>query len=130
MATLVLSSAGAAIGGLFGPVGVALGRAAGALAGYAIDQSLFGEKRTIEQGRLSDLDIQTSREGAPIPRSYGWTRLGGQIIWATRFREVVNKKKKKSGKGGGGRADFAQGGAPDPDKAAAAVAAVKSLLEG
>ncbi|MCB1366325.1 MAG: alanine--tRNA ligase, partial [Rhodobacteraceae bacterium] len=34
------------------------------------------------------------------------------------------------GKGGGGRADFAQGGAPDPDKAAAAVAAVKSLLEG
>ncbi|MCB1487029.1 MAG: glycoside hydrolase/phage tail family protein [Bauldia sp.] len=99
MATLVLSSAGAAIGGLFGPVGAALGRAAGALVGYAIDQSLFGDKRMIEQGRLSDLDIQTSREGAPIPRVYGRVRIAGQVIWATRFEEEVSKEK-SGGKGG------------------------------
>ena len=37
MATLLLSAAGGAVGGLFGPVGALLGRAAGALAGYAID---------------------------------------------------------------------------------------------
>ncbi|MCB1494163.1 MAG: glycoside hydrolase/phage tail family protein [Bauldia sp.] len=99
MATLVLSSAGAAIGGLFGPVGAALGRAAGALAGYAIDQSLFGEKRTVEQGRLGDLDIQTSREGAPMPRVYGRVRIAGQVIWATRFEEEVSKET-SGGKGG------------------------------
>ncbi|MFM5948364.1 MAG: alanine--tRNA ligase [Novosphingobium sp.] len=34
------------------------------------------------------------------------------------------------GKGGGGRADMAQGGGPDGDKAAEAIAAVKSLLAG
>ncbi len=34
------------------------------------------------------------------------------------------------GKGGGGRADMAQGGGPDGDKAAAAIAAVKGVLGG
>jgi alanyl-tRNA synthetase len=34
------------------------------------------------------------------------------------------------GKGGGGRADMAQGGGPDGDKAAAAIAAVKGVLAG
>ncbi|SDB31637.1 baseplate multidomain protein megatron [Bauldia litoralis] len=100
MATLVLSAAGAAVGGLFGPVGAALGRAAGAAAGYAIDQSLFSERRTVESGRLGDLDIQTSREGAPIPRVYGRVRIAGQVIWATRFEEEVSKETQGGGKGG------------------------------
>jgi alanyl-tRNA synthetase len=34
------------------------------------------------------------------------------------------------GQGGGGRPDMAQGGGPDGDKAADAVAAVKAVLEG
>ena len=34
------------------------------------------------------------------------------------------------GKGGGGRADMAQGGGPDGDKAADAIAAVKAALAG
>lgn len=99
MATLLLSAAGAAVGGLFGPIGVALGRAAGAAAGYAIDQSLFGQHNTVKTGRLADLDIQTSREGATIPRVYGRVRIAGQVIWATRFEEEVTKEQ-QGGKGG------------------------------
>ena len=99
MATLVLSAAGAAVGGLFGPVGIAIGRAVGAIAGYAIDQSLFAEHQTVKTGRLADLDIQTSREGAPMPRVYGRVRIAGQIIWATHFEEEVSKEK-QGGKGG------------------------------
>jgi hypothetical protein len=91
MATVVLQAAGAALGALFGPVGAAIGRAAGALAGYAIDQSLFGEKRTVEGARLSDLDMQTSQEGTAIPRVYGRARITGEMIWATRLVEVVSE---------------------------------------
>lgn len=101
MATLVLQAAGAAVGALFGPFGVIAGRAIGALAGYAIDQSLFGEKRTREGARLADLDVQASREGAAIPRIYGRVRLSGQVIWATRFEEEVSETR-EGGKGGGG----------------------------
>ena len=97
MATLVLQAAGAAIGGLFGPVGAILGGAVGAAAGYAVDQTLFG--RNIEGPRLSDLSVQRSEEGTPIPRVYGRARLAGQVIWATRFQEV--KQEEGGGKGGG-----------------------------
>jgi hypothetical protein len=100
MATVLLQAAGAAIGGLFGGFGAIIGRAAGALAGYALDQSLFGEHRTIEGPRLADLNVQSSREGAAIARVYGRVRLSGQIIWATRFEEVVSED--SGGKGGGG----------------------------
>ncbi|HVY20482.1 MAG TPA: glycoside hydrolase/phage tail family protein [Bauldia sp.] len=100
MATLVLQAAGAAIGSLFGPLGTIVGRAVGGLAGYAIDQSLFGEHRTIEGPRLADLTVQTSREGAPIPRLYGRVRISGQVIWATRFEETVSDVG-EGGKGGG-----------------------------
>ena len=47
MATILLQNAGTAIGGLFGPFGAILGRAAGALAGNAIDQHLFGQERHV-----------------------------------------------------------------------------------
>jgi hypothetical protein len=95
MATLVLQAAGAAIGGLFGPVGAILGGAVGAMAGYAVDQTLFGQN--IEGPRLSDLSVQRSEEGTPIPRVYGRARLAGQVIWATRFQEA---KQEEGGKGG------------------------------
>jgi hypothetical protein len=95
MATLVLQAAGAAIGSIFGPVGTVIGRAIGGLAGYAIDQSLFGT--STEGARLSDLDVQASREGAAIPRVYGRVRLAGQVIWATRYEE---ESEEEGGKGG------------------------------
>jgi len=99
MATLVLSTVGAAVGSVFGPVGAIIGRAVGAAAGYAIDQSLFAADRTVETGRLGDIDLQTSREGAPIPRVYGRARVTGEIIWATRFEEKVREQDS----GGGGK---------------------------
>lgn len=100
MATLLLSTAGAAVGSIFGPVGAVIGRAVGAVAGYAIDQSLFSTERTVETGRLADLDVQTSREGAPIPRVYGRVRVTGEMIWATRFEEEVREEETGGGKGG------------------------------
>jgi hypothetical protein len=101
VATLVLQAAGAAIGSLFGPLGAIVGRAVGGLAGNALDQSLFGQKRTVEGARLADLSVQGSREGAAIPRVYGRVRIAGQVIWATRFEEVASETR-EGGKGGGG----------------------------
>ncbi len=71
MATLVLQAAGQAVGGLFGPVGAIVGRAAGALAGNILDQRLFGESSTREVGRIDDVSVQTGSEGNPVPRVYG-----------------------------------------------------------
>ena len=90
MTALLLSSAGAAVGGfLGGPIGALLGRAAGALAGNAVDQRLFGNgaKRSVDGPRLSDLSVQGASEGEPIAKVYGRVRIGGQMIWATRFEE-------------------------------------------
>ena len=101
MATLVLGIAGGALGSAFGPAGAVLGRAAGALAGYTLDQALFGTRRKVEGPRLSDLGVQASTEGAPIPRIYGRARLSGEIIWATKFEEVSKTETQSGGKGGG-----------------------------
>jgi len=99
MATLVLGIAGGALGAAFGPAGAVIGRAAGALAGYALDQALLG-RRQAEGPRLSDLGVQASTEGAVIPRVYGRARLSGQIIWATDYEE--EEKTEGGGKGGPG----------------------------
>jgi hypothetical protein len=88
MATLLLTAAGAALGGAFGTVGAVIGQAAGAIAGSLVDQALFGETR--EVGRITDLDVQASTEGAPIPRLFGRARVAGQVIWATRFEEEAD----------------------------------------
>jgi len=103
MATLVLAAAGKAAGAAFGFGGV-IGKAAGALAGNLIDQSLFGggASRDIEGSRLADLSVQSSSEGASIPKVYGRVRLAGQLIWATNFEEVVSTEE-QGGKAGGGR---------------------------
>ena len=92
MAALVLSVAGAAVGGaVFGPAGAIAGRLVGAIGGSLIDRALFGGgERNIEGPRLADLDVMESTEGAPIPRVYGRARLAGQVIWATRLDEVVS----------------------------------------
>ena len=88
MATILLQVAGAAIGSLLGPVGSALGAAAGALAGYTIDQALINGTRRIEGPRLTGARPFTAEEGVAIPRVYGTARVGGIMIWATRFEEA------------------------------------------
>lgn len=108
MATLILSTAGSIVGGaLGGPAGAVAGRALGALAGGAIDGALTnrrGKTRIVEGPRLDDLDIQASREGAPVPRAYGRVRLAGHLIWGTRLEEEVVVSREGGGGGGkGGR---------------------------
>src|SRR4051812_3617971 len=106
MATIVLQTVGAAVGGMIGgPIGAMAGRALGGLAGAAIDNALLGGDNTkyVEGPRLKDIDGLTSTEGAPIPRVYGRARVGGQLIWATRFEEVANATAERSGTRGGGK---------------------------
>lgn len=54
-----------------------------------------------EGPRLETLRLQTSTTGAPVPLVYGRMRLGGQVIWATRFTE--RRTRRAAGGGGGPR---------------------------
>ncbi len=96
MATLVLSAAGAALGGsvggaLAGVSSLALGRAAGAAFGSILDRSISGgSSRTIERGKVDRLRVMGSSEGAVLPRVFGRIRLAGQVIWSSRFLESTN----------------------------------------
>ncbi len=89
MATLLLSTVGSALGtATGGPVGSAIGRVLGAVAGSLIDQSLLSSSdspRFVRGPRLKELDGLASTVGAAIRRVYGRARVGGQVIWATRF---------------------------------------------
>lgn len=109
MATLILQTAGAAIGtALGGPIGGIIGSAAGSAAGSALDGALFGSRaspRFVEGPRLADVAGLRSTEGDPIPRVYGRAKVGGTLIWATRPLEVANTSVERASagsKGGGG----------------------------
>jgi hypothetical protein len=105
MATLLLSAAGTVVGGAIGgPLGATIGRAVGAVAGSVVDQAIIGAltpARRVQGPRLTSVDITSSTEGTAITRAFGRTRLAGQMIWATRFEEVITKEK-TGGKGFGG----------------------------
>lgn len=94
MATLILSTAGAAAGtALGGPIGAVVGRVVGAAAGAGIDGALFGARaktRFVQGPRLADVAGLTSTEGDPIPRVYGRAKIGGSLIWSTRPLEVAD----------------------------------------
>ncbi|MFD0859560.1 baseplate multidomain protein megatron [Roseovarius aquimarinus] len=103
MATILLSAAGAALGGSMGGTVLGLsmaaaGRFAGGIIGRSIDQRLMGQgSDVVETGRISRLRLTGSGEGDPIAQVYGRMRVAGQVIWATEFREEVSV----SGGGGG-----------------------------
>ncbi|MPZ57625.1 MAG: hypothetical protein GEU91_14220 [Rhizobiales bacterium] len=110
-APLLVGLAGAAVGGALLPAGItifgstitgaALGFGIGAIGGSFLQQYLFpppGQK--VEGPRLTDMQIMASTEGAPIPRPYGRVVLQQtQVIWATKFREVVTTTTSGGGKG-------------------------------
>ena len=110
MATLVLGAAGAALGGSIG--GAFLGVSAATIGGFvgstigsAVDSwiiSSLAPTQRIEGPRLDTLRITSATEGAVVARVFGRMRLGGQIIWATDFREEIKKTTQGGGKGGGG----------------------------
>ncbi len=106
MATLLLQVAGSALGSAVGgPIGAVLGQALGGIAGARIDQSLLGgsaSTRRVEGPRLTEVSGLAATEGAAIPRIYGRARLGGQLIWATRFEEEIRVTVTRTKTGGKG----------------------------
>lgn len=58
------------------------------------------DNRVFEGPRLESFHLQTSRDGAPMPRVFGRVRLAGQVIWASQVREVSTEEN-VGGKGGG-----------------------------
>mgnify|MGYP005843383801 CR=1 FL=1 len=109
MATLVLGAVGTAIGGSIG--GAVLGVSAASIGGFVgssiggvldnwIVSSLAPAQR-IEGARLDSLTVTSATEGAVIPRLFGRMRIGGNIIWATDFREETKTSRQGGGKGGG-----------------------------
>lgn len=103
MATLVLGAIGASLGGAFGATAAIVGQAVGGVAGAILDRQIVNALTPpIHRSgpRLTTTEIQSSSEGAPIDRVCGRARIGGQIIWATRFEEEYVEEK-SGGKGDG-----------------------------
>ena len=82
MAQMILSSVGAAIGGPIGGV-------AGAVLGGLVDQAAISALTPARQvgPRIPELRLTGAAEGAALPCVFGRARVGGQVIWAARFRE-------------------------------------------
>lgn len=72
------------------------GTAVGWMAGSMVGSLLFPPKMA-DGPRLSDLSVQTSAYGQPVPLVYGTARLAGNVIWAT----PLNEHEIEHGKGGG-----------------------------
>jgi len=90
MATVVLSVAGALLGG---PPGAQLG----AQLGGVIDSALLFKPGRREGARLGDLRVQTSSYGTAIPRLFGSIRVAGCVIWATDL--IEHRGNQSGGKG-------------------------------
>jgi hypothetical protein len=93
---LVLGTAGAVIGFYAGgPTGASIGWSIGSAIGGIVDPQV-----TKQQGpRLSDLRVQLSSWGAPIPRDYGMMRHAGNVVWSSGLRETSHTES-QGGKGG------------------------------
>jgi len=110
MASLILGIAGQAVGGaVFGSgfsilgatiTGAQIGGAIGTLIGSEIDAALAPGIR-VKGPRLTDINIQSSTEGAPVPRVFGRVRVAGQLLWATQFEQTTSTTT-SGGKGLGG----------------------------
>ena len=109
MATIVLGIAGQALGAGFGGSflglsGAAIGGMIGSTVGSMVDSwiiSSLAPAQRMEGARLDSLRVTSSTEGAVIPALYGRMRVGGNIIWATDFREETETTEQGGGKGGG-----------------------------
>ncbi|MFY0312353.1 glycoside hydrolase/phage tail family protein [Leisingera sp. D0M16] len=105
MATILLSAAGAAIGGAIGGTvaglsSAVIGRAVGATLGGMIDDRLLGSgSAPVETGKVDRFRLTQSSEGSPAAQVFGRMRVGGQVIWSSRFLETSTT----SGGGGKGR---------------------------
>lgn len=93
MATILLSAAGMAVGGSLGGSVLSLhtaviGRAVGATLGRVVDQRIMGAgSEPVTTGKVDRFRLTGASEGAPVQQLFGTLRLGGQVIWASRFGE-------------------------------------------
>ena len=103
MATILLSTVGAALGSSFGGTalglsGAVIGRAIGATVGRSIDERILGSgSDPVISGRVDRFQLTGAGDGTPIPQVWGRMRVSGQVIWATRFLETANRN--RGGKG-------------------------------
>ena len=98
MSSVVLGVIGAVVAPLVGlppQVGYALGSALGS--------ALFPPPGH-NGPRISDLKVQGSQFGSPIPLAYGSVRVTGQLIWADKL--VEHPDQTDSGSGGGGSTNY------------------------
>ncbi|MEG3181975.1 phage tail protein [Sphingomonas sp. LT1P40] len=89
MATLILTTIGGAIGG---PIGAMLG----GIIGQSVDRELLFKPKGREGPRLTELALQTSSYGTPIPKLFGTLRVAGSVIWAT---DLIEHRHREGGKG-------------------------------
>lgn len=93
MATIILSSigfaTGASVGGaVLGLSSAVIGRAVGATLGRLVDQRIMGAgSEVVETGQVDRFRLTGASEGASVSQVYGRMRIGGQVIWASRFEE-------------------------------------------
>ncbi|MBN9568972.1 MAG: glycoside hydrolase TIM-barrel-like domain-containing protein [Alphaproteobacteria bacterium] len=120
MASIALGIVGTAIGGsiggaILGVSAAAIGGAVGTAIGTAVDSylvSLFTPAppaQRIEGARLETARITGATEGAVIPQVFGRMRVGGNVVWATDFREEVVEDRQ----GGGGKGGIGGGSSPE-----------------
>jgi hypothetical protein len=104
MATLLLTALAPTLSAGLG-IGLGLAQTGLALVGGFIDRALLGSmaKTSAQEGpRLESLKVTSSSEGTPVLRVYGKARIGGQLIWASKLKEVRTTEEAGGGKGVGG----------------------------
>ncbi|WP_137179222.1 phage tail protein [Roseomonas sp. AR75] len=104
MGQLAVAGGGAALGAALGSVVPGVGTLLGAQVGWALGgvagALLFPQRGQDAQGpRLTDLTVQTSSYGVPIPVATGRAKIAGNVIWITAIEEVSSTQRQR-GKGG------------------------------
>lgn len=107
---LVGTAIGASIGGSISILGAtitsaSIGGLIGSSIGSYVDSLIISSlvPATRNQGpRLQEISVMQSTEGAVIGRLHGSLRVGGNLIWSSRFKEVkTTDTERVGGKGGG-----------------------------
>lgn len=106
MAALILTTVAGGIAGSFGfsAFATAALKVGAGLLGGLIDNALRPDQNFEQEGpRLDEVRFTGSAEGVPIHRVAGRMRTSGNIIWTTKYREVITTETttQSGGKGGG-----------------------------
>lgn len=102
MAQLVIA-AGASVGVAISAAAASTIASTAISIGIGLAQRALTPDQVVKQegSRLSESQITTSAEGSPIVELRGRSRIGGQLFWATTFKEtVITSSQSQGGKGG------------------------------